>query len=224
MIFFDLDDTLFDNRGAEWAAAIEFHQAQAGLFPESPEEFAFNWHEVTEKHYRRYVSGELTFQGQRRERLREIFARHRVLSDIEADELVAWYFELYARNWTLFSDVTPCLDHLAENRLGIITNGTSRQQRQKLAATGILERFEVVAVSEEIGITKPDPRIFLEACRLAKADPGECWHIGDNLEADVEGSLAAGMRGVWLNRLGSLGRDGVATIGSLGELAGLLGW
>ena len=224
MIFFDLDDTLFDNRAAEWTAAVEFHQAQAGLFPESPDEFAFNWHETTEKHYRRYVSGELTFQGQRRARLREIFAPHRALTDAEADELMEGYLESYAGNWTLFSDVAPCLDQLAGSQLGIITNGTSIQQRQKLVSTGIMDRFSVVVVSEEVGMVKPDPGIFLEACRLAQANPRECWHIGDNLEADVQGSLSAGLRGVWLNRLGSNNRGGLPEIGSLGELMGMIGF
>ena len=222
MIFFDLDDTLFDNRGAEWAAAIEFYQFHTGIFPQSPEEFAYNWHEITEKHYRRYVAGELTFLGQRRERLREIFAHDRVLSDAEAGELIAWYFEAYARHWTLFPDVAPCLDALSRFELGIITNGTSRQQRQKLVATGLMDRFSVVAVSEEIGITKPDPRIFLKACTLAKADPARCWHIGDNFEADVEGSLSAGLRGVWLDRLGTENRNHSPTIGSLAELSRMI--
>lgn len=218
MIFFDIDDTLLDNKAAECAAAKEFHRSHGDTFPVSSEEFAYRWRMTTEKHVQRYLSGELSFQGQRRERLKELFAHSRTLTDAEADALFAGYLESYEKNWTLFSDVASCLEQLNGMKCGIISNGDSYQQRQKLKATGIVGHFSVIVISEELGLAKPDPRIFLEACRMAKAHPSECWHIGDNPEADVYGSLSSGLHGVWLNRNGMNRYEGAVTIGSLSEL------
>lgn len=222
MIFFDIDDTLLDNRGAERIAAKEFHRLHEDVFPVSPEEFATRWRVATEKHTRRYLLGELSFQGQRRERLKELFTHHHILSDTEADTLFETYLDSYEKNWTLFSDVESCLDQLAGTRLGIISNGQAFQQRRKLIHMGLIDRFSTIIISEELGLSKPDPRIFLEACRAAKVSPSDCWHIGDNFNADAQGSLSAGLRGIWLNRCGLNRQEGIPTIRSLSELKGVI--
>ena len=218
MIFFDLDDTLTDNVAAETAAAKEFHQLYTDVFLVSSEEFVNRWRATTEKHVRRYLSGELTFQGQRRERLKELFSHNRCLSDSEADSLFQSYLDHHEKSWKLFSDVEPCLNRLAHFRLGIITNGDSYQQRHKLDLLGLSNRFSVIVISGDTGIHKPDPRIYLEACHAAGESPSDCWHIGNDLKADAEGSVSAGMNGVWLNRTGIGYSKGVPTITSLTEL------
>lgn len=223
MIFFDIDDTLLDNRGAERAAAMDFHRLHTDIFPMSPEEFAVRWRAATEKHVRRYLLGELSFQGQRRERLKELFAPRVLLSDAEADHLFQSYLISYERNWKLFSDVETCFDQLAGTRLGIISNGESYQQRKKLIVTGLTDRFSIITISEEIGLSKPNPKIFIEACRAAKVNPSDCWHIGDDLNADAQGSLSAGLHGVWLNRDGMNYYEGIPTIRSLSNLIELIG-
>ena len=222
MIFFDIDDTLLDNRGAERAAAMEFHRLYTDIFPMPPEEFAVRWRAATERHVRRYLSGELSFQGQRRERLKEMFAHQVLLSDAEADLLFQSYLISYEKNWALFSDVESCLGQLAGSRLGIISNGESYQQRKKLTVTGLIDRFSTVIISEELGLSKPDPKIFLEACRAAKVNPSDCWHIGDDLKADAQGSLSAGLHGVWLNRDGMNYCEGILTIRSLSNIKELI--
>lgn len=89
---------------------------------------------------------------------------------------------------------------------------------QKLIATGIRERFSVVAISKDIGISKPDAKIFLKTCRTAEVSPSECWHIGDKIEADFKGSLFAGLKGIWLDRNGMGSPKYVKAIKSLSEL------
>jgi putative hydrolase of the HAD superfamily len=223
MIFFDIDDTLIDYRAAEDAAAREFHRLHADIFPELPEVFVDNWRATTEKHVPRYLSGELTFQGQRRERLRDIFSRDRHLTDSEADALFEAYLDCHEKSWRLFSDVESCLNGLASFRLGIISNGDPYQQRRKLELLGLSARFSAIVISGEVGIHKPDPRIFLEACHIAGNSPSECWHVGNDLKADVEGSISAGMNGVWLNRSGIGFCEAVPMIASLIELERLCG-
>lgn len=218
MIFFDIDDTLLDNHSAEFEAAKDFHRLYENIFPVSSYEFASSWRVITEKHVQRYISGELSFQGQRRARLKEIFSHKCTLSDEEADTIFQRYLACYENNWRLFGDVLSCFKHLEGQKLGIISNGDSSQQRQKLARTGIIDKFTVIAISGDIGVSKPDPQIFIEACRMGGVEPSDCWHIGDNLDADLKGSTSAGMKGIWLNRDGDNSIRAGTTIASLLDL------
>jgi putative hydrolase of the HAD superfamily len=98
--------------------------------------------------------------------------------------------------WELFPDV-PCL--LAELgrlkiRLGVISN-FDRRLYTVLGHLGILQAFENVIISSEIGASKPAPRIFLEAARRFQVDPAEILHIGDNVDVDEKGARAAGCKG-----------------------------
>jgi putative hydrolase of the HAD superfamily len=62
-------------------------------------------------------------------------------------------------------------------------------------------------VSEEAGVSKPDPRIFEMALERANARAGEAVMVGDSWANDVEGARAAGIRAVWFNRDGRLAPD-----------------
>ena len=220
VIFFDIDDTLLDNTKAERLAAEAFQRDHRELFPESPQEFVARWGQITQRHVQRYLVGEITFQGQRRARLQELFKRHRTIDDDEADKLFASYLKQYEENWRLFPDVKPCLKDLSGITMGIISNGDSEQQRQKLTSLDISDCFDIVAISGDIGISKPDSGIFHAACQAANESPEACWYVGDNFQADILGSRQVGMRGVWLNRSGNESAidDSYISISSLVEL------
>lgn len=84
-------------------------------------------------------------------------------------------------------------------RLGIVTNGRTSQQRAKATRTGLAELADALCISEELGVRKPDRRIFEEAARQCGA-PLAGWMVGDSAEADVAGGGGAGLRTVWLTR------------------------
>jgi len=60
--------------------------------------------------------------------------------------------------------------------------------------------FDSVTFSQEIGVSKPDPRIFRLALGRAGCAPEDAVHVGDSWEADYLGATGVGMRAVWLNR------------------------
>lgn len=76
------------------------------------------------------------------------------------------------------------------NRLAVITNGVPAWQQTKLAHHDLLEYFETVVCSYEVGAHKPDPAPFEEAKRRVEAD--QYVMVGDDYEADIEGGRAAG--------------------------------
>jgi len=200
-IFFDIDATLVDHDKAAEMAASNFLQHFAHLLPYSQARFLKLWQEVSDRHNDLYFRGQVSLIEQRRNRMRELFAHaESVLSGEEADTRFQVYLEHYESNWKLFDDVLPGLDSLSHIPLGLISNGDLEQQVRKLKQTNLDGRFSTIVVSSEIGVSKPRPEIFLEACRRAGVSPSACAYVGDRFDVDVLASRAVGMKGVWLNR------------------------
>lgn len=84
--------------------------------------------------------------------------------------------------------------------VGIVTNGGSANQRQKLKSTGLGDLVDVAIVSEEFGRKKPDTEIFLEVARRLRINPHESWFVGDHPVLDIWGSTRVGFRAVWIRR------------------------
>ena len=158
---------------------------------------------------------------------RETWAR--ALADVGIDDpaAAAELGERFGRDrrarHELRPDAVPALDALRDrHRLALVTNGAACLQREKLAASGLAERFEAVVVSEDLGAGKPDPAPFAAALDALGAEPADAWMIGDSLERDVRGAVAAGLRAVWLNPDGRPGdhRPQVRTLAELPRLVG----
>jgi putative hydrolase of the HAD superfamily len=218
VIFFDIDGTLIDHLSASAAASLAFFDQFHGAIPFNRERFPAIWEEILMKHFNRFCRGEISLWEQRRARIREVFAVPE-MSDEECDARYGVFVRQYEGLTCAYDDAAPCLEALAGERLGIISNGARDQQIGKLQRAGLLQHFSVMVFSEDVGFGKPHHSIFLEACRRAGDDPGECVHIGDDIEADVAASHAMGMRPVWLDRL-RLGKCEVParTINGLHEL------
>ncbi|HLC81797.1 MAG TPA: HAD family hydrolase [Candidatus Nanoarchaeia archaeon] len=215
-LFFDLDDTLVDNSGPTRQAALAVYSAFNSIIDSDPEQFVQRWNYLHSERFNRYLRKELTFEEMRLDRVRYVFGPQIAQSTIkEASSLFA---EVYSNSWKSFSDVRPCLERLAGEKRGIITNGMQQQQLEKLTATGIIDYFTVIVCSSEYDFFKPDKRIFQAACAKMGCRLEDSLYIGDNLEIDALASAKAGMRGIWLNRTGQEKTEDVEMIKSLDEL------
>lgn len=92
-------------------------------------------------------------------------------------------------------------------RVGLLTNGPARAQRDKLAELGWADRFDAVVVTGELGVGKPDERAFRAVCDRLDARPAETAYVGDQVEADVGGAAAAGLAVVQVCRDGGPAPD-----------------
>lgn len=104
---------------------------------------------------------------------------------------------------------------------GVISNADRRVERL-LERAGLRADLDVVVDSSEIGIEKPDPRIFHIACERVGVEPACAIHVGDFYEIDVVGARAAGLRALLLDPDGA-GPAHVERIGALDELPERLG-
>ena len=199
-VVFDLDDTLVDHTSAARTASVEWGRAN-GLAG-SDEELALTWSAIATPHYRAYQLRELTFDGQRRARVREFLPHLDLADDDAADEAFRGYSEVYHASWTCFPDAVPALRRVREAGLlaAVLTNGEHAHQRLKLERVGLVDEVDQVFTSDEFPLGKPDPAAFLGTCSRLGVEPGEALMVGDSLVADVEGALGAGLRAVLLDR------------------------
>jgi HAD superfamily hydrolase (TIGR01549 family) len=124
----------------------------------------------------------------------------------------------------LYPDALPTIATLtgAGYRLAVLANQPASRSGE-LWALGISP--EVMAMSDEMGVAKPDPAFFVRALQLmGNPDPDEVAYVGDRVDNDVLPSMAAGMRAVWIRR-GPWGviqrppeRQPAMVVQSLGEL------
>lgn len=83
------------------------------------------------------------------------------------------------------------------HRMALLTNGSSAFQRRKIERFALASHFELILIEGELGFGKPDRRVFQRALDHFGITGAEAWMIGDNLEADIAGARALGLRTVW---------------------------
>jgi putative hydrolase of the HAD superfamily len=108
IVLFDIDGTLIDHDAAEAIAVAALRGRMECA--EDAAAFLLRWRRAFERHYDRYLAGELSIQQQRRERFREVFDPN--LSDTAADQQSTLYVGEYLAACELYSDVKPALDPL----------------------------------------------------------------------------------------------------------------
>lgn len=127
-----------------------------------------------------------------------------------------------AAAWRIYEDVMPALDELSRHgvRLGLISNWDDRL-RGLLRAFGLAERFEVVAISCEVGHSKPAGEIFDSAASRLGLPPAEILHVGDSWSSDVVGAERAGFKAVQIARGSPAGPQRIPSLrGILAMVAG----
>lgn len=111
-------------------------------------------------------------------------------------------------------------------RLTIITNGLSIVQDNRIKKSIVAGYFEDIVVSEEIGISKPNPQIFQHALNnINYTDKNKVLIVGDSLTSDIQGGINFGIDTCWFNptmKLNTLGINPTYTISNFMELKNIL--
>ncbi|MBY7120778.1 HAD-IA family hydrolase [Bacillus sp. 16GRE42] len=92
------------------------------------------------------------------------------------------------------------LNHIKSHfKIGIITNGSTHRQKAKIINTNLNNYFDTIIISEELGLSKPDKRIFELALNKLNVQPKNTLFVGDDLEKDIAGCQNANINGIWFN-------------------------
>ncbi|OJU39929.1 MAG: hypothetical protein BGN97_13990 [Microbacterium sp. 69-10] len=203
-VFFDLDDTLVGD-GAVDAALLAIDEL-AARHPDLDTDAmrtanATVWSGCWASQGEQWMRGELEDDALTREVWRRTLSGAGAGAEL-VDEAVHLHLAAERRTFTLFDDSRDVLVELRRRGIpiGLITNGPSTFQREKLRTVGIDGLFDVVVASGDIGVLKPDAEIFRHALHRAGAASTASLHVGDSFPADVMGAVGAGLSAFWLNR------------------------
>ncbi|PGW35550.1 2-haloalkanoic acid dehalogenase [Bacillus cereus] len=108
--------------------------------------------------------------------------------------------ENFPKCFSIDQNTIHFLNHIKRHfKIGIITNGSTHRQKAKIINTNLNNYFDTIIISEEVGLSKPDKRIFELALNKLNVQPENTLFVGDDLEEDIAGCQNANIKGVWFN-------------------------
>ena len=201
-IFFDLDHTLWDfEQNSQETLSELFYELNLGDrgIP-SAEVFHVTYRRLNRHYWDLYERGLMKREELRHIRFRSTLKEFQIEDDFLAGTLSETYLNKLPDKTNLIRDAIEVLEYLRKKySLHIITNGFEVVQKKKIHRTGLNSFFTLIVTSEGAGFQKPNKEIFEYALELAGAKPMESIFIGDSIEADIKGALAAGIEPVYFN-------------------------
>jgi len=225
-LFFDLDHTLWDFNANAKATLTDIY----ALFDLEKKVTAFN--EFYTKYlyhneilWDKYHNGLISAEDLKWKRMYRTLLDFKIGDEELSKQLSAKFMELLPTKKLLFPHTTELLQYLLNKKyvLHLITNGFEKTQWSKLNNSGLDKYFTHVITSEASNSLKPKKEIFEYAMQKAGASLNESIMIGDNLDADIQGAINAGMDSVFVNHINATAHiKSTYTIYHLKELEAIL--
>jgi len=209
MVFLDMGNTMIYFDGSWQEVRSRSAQALAGYL-RNTNHFNVNWDHFIEQFTQRlrfyYLERETNCLEVSVDIIVRSFLDEYGLRGLAPAELKAALQAMYTvsqAHWHPEDDTIPTLEVLRKQgyRLGIISNAAySLDVENLIDKAAIRPYFETILISADIGIRKPDIRIFQTALDRSHVPAGRAVMVGDTLSADIMGAKNAGMRAIWITR------------------------
>lgn len=229
-VWIDLDDTLIDFTTNAHIALVSMWNDESVLqrYFSDPEIWAERYENHNMALWAQYNVGDITRDHLRLQRFLLPLTEAGMPAE-EAEPVARRYDTLYldylAREKALMPGAMQLLARLREKdmRIGCLSNGFKEVQFRKIRNAGLEPWIDIVVLSDDIGINKPDPRIFDHAMRqTGDTDPSHHLMIGDNPQTDIAGAISAGWPAIWYHPLrafpGSPCPEGAIEVTDLSEI------
>ena len=204
-VWVDLDDTLIDFTTNAHSALVRMWHDESCLQKLFPSPGV--WAELYERHnmalWALYNVGKITRGHLRMERFRLPLAEAGMPDDearrtsLRFDTL---YLDYLAQEKNLRPGAIELLQWLRKCNvnIGILSNGFKEVQFRKIKTAGLEPYIDLVVLSDDIGINKPDIRIYRHAMQqTGDINPHHHLMIGDNPDTDIAGAVRAGWAAIW---------------------------
>ena len=197
ILIFDADETLFD-----------FKKAEKEAFKETILEFGINYDEsyhfetykiINSAIWKELEEGLITQSKLKIERFKRLSDKLQIPFD--EVEFANIYMKHLANGSFLFEDSFDLIESIKDKyKLIIVTNGLSAVQEKRIKQSSIAKYFDNIVISENIGISKPNPGIFEYALKDFKnIDKSQILMIGDSLSSDIKGGINFEIDTCWYN-------------------------
>ncbi|WP_026882461.1 YjjG family noncanonical pyrimidine nucleotidase [Clostridium akagii] len=197
IILFDADDTLFDFKKSERQA---FKNTMLEFNIEYDENYHLNIYQtINTAIWKDFEEGHITQAKLKVERFRRLSDSLNVSFD--ENKFAKAYMNHLSNASFLFEDSLELIKSLHENyRLAIVSNGLKEVQNKRIRKSTISKYFEDIVVSDEVKVSKPDPKIFEYALNNIKhTDKSKVLIVGDSLTSDIQGGINFGIDTCWYN-------------------------
>jgi HAD superfamily hydrolase (TIGR01549 family) len=199
-ILFDLDDTLFDHEHSSRCGLSAVYSRYPCFASKTFNEFEKNASDEFEVLWFNVLRGEMSIEAWQTETFRRLFNLYDTPCDTNA---AAYYRATYQQSRQPIVGAMKLLEFLNPVvKIGIITNHLTEEQRGKLKCCQLDHLIDFLVCADEVGVPKPDRRIFEFALQSANCEPHNAVMIGDSWTSDVLGASALGIQAVWFNRHG----------------------
>ncbi len=204
-LFFDLDHTLWDfdanakSTLTDLYALFELDARVAAPFEDFYRKYLYHNEILWDK----YHNGLITADDLKWKRMWRTLLDFKIGDEVLSRQLSAKFLEILPTKNLLFPHTTEILDYLLDKKytLHLITNGFEKTQWSKITNSGLAKYFTHMITSEASNSLKPKKEIFDYAMNKAGASLKESIMIGDNLDADIQGAINAGMDSVFVNHI-----------------------
>ncbi|MFC1786606.1 HAD family hydrolase [Halobacteriota archaeon] len=223
-IFFDAYGTLLElGNYHRDLSALMLKEAKFDLDLDS---FHISWNEEFDRDIFGIIQGNKPFATIRAiygTSLKNAFLRHSIqLEDEQVDELNIICREFLDQRCSVLPSASKIIGKLKEDgaNVGLISNGDDEEVLYHLG--DVVELFDSVITSENVGLYKPDPEIFKIALDALGADASNSLYVGDNLHIDVEGANKAGIGSIWYNKRNKHPLDGIQPTFTISDMEEVL--
>lgn len=197
IIIFDADETLFDFKESEKQA---FKNTMLQFDLEYDENYHFKiYHEINAAIWKEFEVGLITQEKLKEERFIRLSENLEI--DFDTEKFAKAYMKHLGDSSILYKDSKPLIEGLyGIYKLLIVTNGLVSVQSNRIRKSDIAKYFDYIVISEEVGLSKPNPEIFEHSLKNIKdADKNKVLIIGDSLTSDILGGLNYGIDTCWYN-------------------------
>lgn len=218
-VMFDADGTLFDYDKVEVVALRNTYEELGLAYDEA---HAQVYRQINGDMWLDFEQGRISQRRLRAKRFELLFAATKIECDTE--EFSQRYLANLARGADLVDGAEGVVRSL-HGRVGLllITNGLSEVQRPRFARSTVGQYFPNVVISEEVGVAKPDPRIFDIAFeQMGNPAKRDVLIVGDSLTSDIAGGSLYGIDTCWFNPGRQSRNPGLQIRYEIAELAELL--
>lgn len=203
-VLFDMDDTLFDHWHSSRSGLVAIQQRYP-CFQQTPLDELQRIHmSLLEEVHLQVLRGQMSLDQARTVRMERLFAQFGGQSSpATVEEAARRYREAYQTSRQSVPGTIALLEALRPHvKIGIVSNNMLAEQQGKLRYLGLEAHIDILVVSEEVGILKPEAGIFQVALERLQCSADEAVMIGDAWHTDILGARGAGIRAIWLNRYG----------------------
>jgi len=173
---------------------------------------------ILEELHLEVLAGRLDVDAARIERFKRLYEQAGVRPDEDLAVRTAHaYRDHYIEARAPIDGAVPLLEAVRRHaQVVVVSNNLLKEQQAKMRDCGLDRYVDVLVVSEEAGVSKPDPGIFTLALNRARVTAREAVMIGDSWTNDIEGAHRVGIPAIWFNRTGAEPPDpNVPTLDSL---------